>query len=373
MTQLRLLPAERFEHLLRWREGHYVPILKSLPGELRALAAASDATRDRLTPFIEATGKAGVKEPPASSTYPRLAERLAPAVRAGRPFFLDFRRLDSRAKVIVGQNGRKAAVGVIEHVFEHCRSLGLAFIPVLAPVHDAHRASRVRAAVERDGRGLCLRVPGAAAFWSDGFADSIRSLLASVGASCAQTDLLIDLAHIPSPPGFTDRHITRLVENVPNLDEWRSLIVAGTVTPATAAGWEEGGITELPRHEWLLYRNLRAVVPARVPTFGDYAIQHPDPPGGGGPGMRANVRYTIEEFLLFARGHSILEHGLEQYRELCQMLMNRPEFSGADYTWGDRIIASTAAGSIGPAGEPRWRAAGTSHHLRFVTEAVAAL
>jgi hypothetical protein len=371
--QMRIFSPDGFERPLKWHEGHYVPILKSLPGELRALTAASSATWDRMTPLIEATGKAGVEAPPARSTYPKLAERLAPAVRA-RAFFLDFPRLDTRARVNVGQRDRKVAVSVIEHIYEHCRSLGLTFIPVLAPGHDAQRASLVRGALERDGRGLCLRVPVTGIVWADDFGSSIRTLLADTGSSCAQTDLLIDLSYVPSPPGFAVRHIKRLIESLPNLDDWRSLILAGTVIPSTAAGWQEGGITELSRHDWLMYRDLRLLGPGRVPAFGDYAIQHPEPPpGGGGPGMRANIRYTTDELVLFARGYSILEHGRDQYRELCHMLVKRPEFCGATYTWGDGAIAATAVATTRPKGEPQWRSAGTSHHLRFVTESVEGL
>ena len=83
--------------------------------------------------------------------------------------------------------------------------------------------------------------------------------------------------------------------------------------------------------------------------------------------MRGSVRYTTEDLVLFARGGSILEFGAEQYRDLCKMLIGRPEFAGADYSWGDRVINATAKSALRPAGEPRWRAAGTSHHLQLVT------
>jgi hypothetical protein len=369
--QLNLLPGDSFKHPLKWREMHYVPLLKSMPGELTALKSASSATWDRMTPLVEATGRAGVDELPASSTFPNLARRLGPAITAGRPFFLDFPWLDSRAKVHVRVRDSKKAVNVIEHVFEGCRSSGLTFIPVLAPGHDALRASLVKAAIERDGHGICLRVPITGVVWEKSVASSIEKLLAKVGTGPHEIDLLLDLSHVSSPPGFSARHVKTLIESIPNLREWRSLILAGTVIPSTAAGWEEGGITELTRHEWLLYRELLGLAPERMPTFGDYAIQHPEPPEAGGPGMRGSIRYTTEQVVLFARGYSIVEHGSDQYRELCQMLVNRPEFCGADYSWGDQIIGATAASSTRPSGEPLWRGAGTSHHLRFMAESVA--
>ena len=71
-----------------------------------------------------------------------------------------------------------------------------------------------------------------------------------------------------------------------------------------------------------------------MPSFGDYAIQHPRPPhDGGGPGMRATIRYTANGETLVARGQgSIIQEGNAQYRLLCQQLVVRSEFAGRVYS-----------------------------------------
>jgi hypothetical protein len=58
---------------------------------------------------------------------------------------------------------------------------------------------------------------------------------------------------------------------------------------------------------------------------------------------------------------------------LCKMLVGRSEFAGPDFSWGDRVIHHTANSSSRPAGEPTWRGAATSHHLRLVVDAMAGL
>jgi hypothetical protein len=365
---MRLLPEQPFEHPLRWGKGHYVPILKSMPGEFNALIHASPTTWDRLTPLIEATGQAGVEQAPRASRFRGLPGRLARAIGAERPFLLDFPWLDSRALINVGKPGARTPVNVIEYVFEECRRLGLTVIPVLRPDHDQGRQALIRATMERDGRGVCIRVPIASRFWGQGFGHAIEGLCANLGVERDQADLLLDLAYIPTPPGFAAEHVARLLTSIPHIEEWRSLILAGTVVPSTAAGWPEGGITRVPRHEQSLYEELVRSTLVRRPTFADYAIQHPEPPAEGGPGMRANIRYTIDGFLLYVRGHSILEHDAQQYQQLCSMLVQHPEFSGSTYSWGDQIIADTATGKLPPKSEPQWRGAGTSHHLRLVAE-----
>ena len=82
--------------------------------------------------------------------------------------------------------------------------------------------------------------------------------------------------------------------------------------------------------------------------------------------MRANIRYTVEQLTLIARGQGpVVQAGREQYRELCQMLIEREEFAGRDFSWGDAIIDDCANGLREPGAQALWRGAGTSHHLRF--------
>lgn len=87
--------------------------------------------------------------------------------------------------------------------------------------------------------------------------------------------------------------------------------------------------------------------------------------------MRANIRYTSDNVTLVARGRgAVVQEGREQYRELCRMLVDRPEFVGSAYSWGDEQIAACASGAIEPGWQNLWRGAGSSHHLRLVTEQV---
>src|SRR5205085_11885443 len=113
-----------------------------------------------------------------------------------------------------------------------------------------------------------------------------------------------------------------------------------------------GTVGRLPRREWELWRKLQTQQISRLPTFGDYAVQHPEPPAEGeegGPGMRANIRYTLDDVTLVPRGHGPLQQeGAQQYRQLCREIVADAGYAGATYTWGDRKIAECAAGSGHP-------------------------
>jgi hypothetical protein len=344
-----------------------------MPGEIDALTHAAATTWERMTPLIEVTGDLDTGEPPERSTIPNLTNRLKPAITAGRPFFLDFPWMSSAAQVLVGPTGKRQPVNAVEHVYRGCRESGLSFIPVVGPHRDPARVGLVREALRTDGRGVCLRVPLGGVVWATerALADTMNELLGALNCKAESADLVVDLGYLGIEPGFDASHLLKQLNALPSLEAWRSLILLGTVIPETLAGLEEGGITEVPRHEWLLWKKLRELKPKRLPTFGDYGVQHPQPPAGGGPGMRANIRYTTEKLVLFARGHSVLEHGSAQYGKLCEMLVGRPEFKGANYSWGDWCLDYYAKTGHSP-GEPMWRGAGTSHHLRLATDGVAA-
>ena len=52
-----------------------------------------------------------------------------------------------------------------------------------------------------------------------------------IGAEPGITDIVLDMRYIDPDPGLETRHILRVIESLPLLAEWRSLILAGTVIP----------------------------------------------------------------------------------------------------------------------------------------------
>ena len=350
----------------------YVPILKTLGGELRALEEAAASTRNGFVPLVEvARQKIAGLGPPPSSRLPRTADRLEAAIGPGRPFFLDFPWLSSKTRIKVRQGNSRVPVLAIEHIMADCIGRGLDFIPVARPTKDVGYLSLVKNAAAVHGRGVCLRIP-LAAVWvtGNGIARTLDSLLTATDVDRGAADLLLDLRYIDPTPGFDAGHLARSLASVPALHEWRSLTIAGTVIPSTLAGFQEDDITPLQRHEWRVWKELRSLGIDRLPDYGDYGVQHPDPPDASGPGMRANIRYTTDDCFLMVRGRSVIEYGYDQYSGLCTKLSGHKDFAGGPFSWGDQAIVDCAAGYPAPKTQQHWRGAGTSHHLRHVVEAL---
>ncbi|MFN8204441.1 MAG: hypothetical protein U0S48_17935 [Solirubrobacteraceae bacterium] len=98
-------------------------------------------------------------------------------------------------------------------------------------------------------------------------------------------------------------------------------------------GVKEGTVGALARREWELWSELRKRELPRVPAFGDYAIQNPEPPADdiGGNTMRANIRYTTTSETIVARGAAGEPGGQRAVPRPVQLITAHPEFSGPGY------------------------------------------
>jgi hypothetical protein len=265
-------------------------------------------------------------------------------------------------------------------MYEAARKRGLLFVPVL-PLgrrHNADYVKLVRDAALRDGRGLALRYPLVKVALGPGRTHTtlLREVLDEMGMDVSGADVLVDLGYLSGDEELEPEDVSDALDQVVAVGDWRSIVWLGTSMPSMLGGGTiaEGEVGQLPRREWELWSALKRERRGRLPTYGDYAVQHPEPPhdeNGGGNTMRANIRYTVEQLTLVARGHGpVVQAGREQYRDLCRMLMEREEFAGREFSWGDAIIEDCATGLCEPGAQSLWRGAGTSHHLRQATDQV---
>ena len=85
--------------------------------------------------------------------------------------------------------------------------------------------------------------------------------------------------------------------------------------------------------------------------------------------MSANIRYTVQNDWLVLRGKSVQGPlGYDQYHKLCESLISLAEYSGSDFSWGDKRIELCAKREVGPGNATTWRMVGTSHHIAYVLE-----
>lgn len=347
----------------------YVPHLQDHAGELlalRSLIATDAAVLDAVTPVLQLVG--GKKRELSRAAIKGHIERIAGGVGADRLFYLDFLRADP-ARRLPTRTGETTAA---EMAYDYARRHQLAFIPVAWTTSRAGHVNATANAAVCDGRGLALRhrVLGSTSAAGIPLDELLARCLADLRLPANETDLLLDLGYLDEDIEVSSSRVARLAAKAASVGPWRRIVLSGSSVPKTMGCVPEDGSGMLERREWALWLSLPAELREAL-DFGDYGIQHPTPPKDGGPGMRANIRYTLPDAHLVVRGRGdVRVEGAAQYVALCQRLVASGHFAGPKYTWGDDLIQRCADSHVPPGDQTTWRAAGTAHHLRVLSEQV---
>lgn len=350
---------------------HYVPVLKWKQGEYQALQRLASPTKDALTPLLEIPGvgfdhEAGTNRETVDSHLGDFARRLKSKWGA-RNCFVDLKYIDPAARMADGRHP-------LEAVFDDLRTEGCRAVPVVGLGRDAAYSRAVAAVIRADRRGVCLRLEVGDFDRADLGAD-ITALLTTLGVGHADTDLVVDYgAPNFQPINAYVRVMLTLNAMVPVLNRWRSYTVVATSYPSTIAGIVGRPFTVIPRNEWVAYQALVARLgEARIPTFGDYAVAHPDPVELDMRFIKpfAKLRYTFEDSWHIGRGDTVRTHGFGQYQQLCRDVTGQAYFSGPHFSSGDQYIADCAAGTAATGNLTTWVWVSTNRHLTKVVDDLA--
>ncbi len=369
---------------------HYVPILKGKQGELDALGKTSKKLISGFTPLLEVppispTYLPGQDDPIPSKTIDAhvvyIGEKFAEALTNYPSVFVDGYYIETEDELEDGSSP-------IDAVFQSLRQQTVPFIPVLGLDRVEDYAESVKKAIEADKRGCCLRL-----FESDlesivELGPQIDSILKFLGLKAKDVDLLVDFGpKVPSKAALPYQ-----IDALPLVNDWRTLTVAASAFPVDMSGVAQNSIEEIDREEWISWLSLRGKRKAlqRMPTYGDYAINHPvlseiDPRIMS---MSPNIRYSDSTNYVVAKGQAIPRKKKKptpqeeaarekllpkvQYPQLAAKIKKHPSWKGEKFSWGDKFIdACSRKECVGSA--TNWRAVGTCHHIAVVVQQIASL
>lgn len=353
----------------------YVPILLTRQGERHALRVISPTVRAALRPLfvvhpVATDPRTGLPKMSVEQHITKIAKELVKDWGVD-PAFIDLSWVDTSQPMPNGTHAVEWFVGLAD-------SLGLKLAPAISAGHDpAYRAAAVSAA-HGVGTTLCLRLTPQE--WHDlgtPVGDGrLAGLLAETGRPATDVHLILDFgAEITATTSLAIAAIRPALQSLPLAYDWASVTVAGTGMPVGTAEVGAGGAAELPRLEWILWQQLTG--PGyRRPSFGDYAVQHPDPRSDFNPlfmDSAAQLRYTISQAWFVARGRGVRKVGHDQIRGLAQQVCAHPEYASASFSWGDDWLYQCANGTCRPGAQGVWRKVTTNHHLTFVVSQLANL
>jgi hypothetical protein len=341
---------------------HYVPIIRWKAGERIALRELYDDDKAGLTPLIEIPPDSVEKALKKKTSLAEFASQLRVQILdcwGRQPAFLDISHLTAR----VDPNQRFAFT---EQFYKQANAIGLSPLPVVglggaSPASTHNRITSFESS-------MCLRV-GRGDLVSGGLTRKISNWISIHETDASKVHLVLDLRILDS----SDQGYLQFYSNIPLLDEWNTVTIVGGSFPKDLQEFPVGEHL-LPRTEWDYWKQLVRGRLVRTPTFGDYATLHPylQTPF---PGMNvsASIRYTTDDHWLVMRGEGLLNKdgaGHAQYPANAQMLIERPEFCGRDFSFGDNYIYERPVKSDQPGIPMNWVTVGVNHHLTFVVRQI---
>ncbi len=353
---------------------HYVPILKGRDGEYRALQALMPSVRNALTPLLEIPpipwdDEQGRPARTIDKHLKKVGQKVERAWGSGRNLFIDLLWIAEADRMNGGEHP-------LRFVFRGFKEREVDAIPVVGLVRGQDYLAVCREIIREDGRGVCVRVQREDFVDFDDIGARLRQTLDDLNVNVRNADLILDLrALTPAERCLEADAVITLVNRLPAIAEWRTFTIAATSFPRNLIGLPPSASSLIPREEWDLWRAICRCRPTlrRAPTFGDYAISHPEPAEVDPRVMRpsASIRYTCDGAWLVLKGRNLRDYGYREFRQVCHELIRRTEYSGSQFSWGDGYIDDCAAERVGTGNLTTWRQVGTSHHLAFAARQLA--
>lgn len=340
---------------------HYVPVLKVKRGEKAALLRIATNLRMRITPLLEIVERKPDKKTLAAHLDTAF-EGLAESAGAYPRCFLDVREIEP--------DGPQAAA----EVFDRAANLGMVFTPVTG----LSRTVDVAAAFSNRTHGLALRLTKLE-FEDGGLTDRVEAFLGLHTVRPNDIDLIIDLGAVENMIADGIAALTEaFMAEVPHHDRWRTFTVSACAFPLSMGGVDRHSHDLVERADWIAWRDhlhadRRRL--ARLPTFGDYAIQHPSGVEGFDPRIMpisASIRYTTDEHWLLVKGESTRSTppGV-QFPGLATRLVYghlQSYFAGSAHCDGCASMKAAADGAPKFGSPEAWRKLGTIHHISTVMQ-----
>jgi Beta protein len=339
----------------------YVPVLKWKMGEYQALSRLEDNIKARVVPLIEI--------PPPGYDFESqqlkktneehlkdFGKRLS-SKWGNRSCFVDLLNFDNAVRI--------AKQHCITHIFEQTVEHGCNAIPVLnaGSTESCLKAAAKIPSIEKVG--LAIRLSG------DDFDDpklgtKLTHISNTVGVSWGEVDVVVDLGTPDYSPKTVFRGgLNERLKAIPQSAKARSVIIVGSSFPESLQAYKDENF--IPRREFTGYTDFVNFLDdsARVPTFGDYSAAHPSIVELD---MRlikpyAKLRYTLTDKWYIAIGRAVRTAGFEQYRDMCQALIDEDFFDGGDFSAGDKYIEDCANGDVPTGNLSTWVWVATNRHI----------
>lgn len=205
-------------------------------------------------------------------------------------------------------------------------------------------------------------------------ASDILAFMGAYKLDPAKIDIVLDMESVYGQKTIAVASTMNFIVGIiPNQGQWRTFSIVASGFPEHMGVVQTFGTLRIERVEWLAWQLLhaqRSKLP-RMPSFGDYGIQHPSGVEGYDPRYMSTssaIRYTTDTEWFFIKGQSNkYQKSSTQLPHLAKALIGSNFFYGGSHCYGCSSAISCAAGQAGFGSLEAWRKIGTAHHLSVVS------
>lgn len=340
-------------------EVKYIPILRWKTGEKNCLERLSENTAKKTIPFIEVS-------PPSDSTSEEDAQKkLQKLINSfntswnNKPFYLYLSQdwyinIDSTDQIFE----------IFDNIYTGINH------PEAIPafdISDEVNISNAKNLIKKNG--ICLRVSGND---FEGLDKMLDKYVDSSWISPENTDLLLDLKYIGKEIYPHKAALTTAISDIPNIANYRRIIVASCSFPADISGIPSNTIEEIVRHEVSIHDlclKLQKTFSFNY-VYSDYGPMNLNEVAFVlGMSPKFKIKYTTPDKYLVIKGLTVKKGGLDLPNIIpcCKQLVKHTEFSGANFSYGDKIISDIANGTSGKGGNlTNWVEYNFNHHITLI-------
>lgn len=361
---------------LLFDHNRYVPVVRWRRGEQSALELLNPSLKNSLTPLIEIPPipwdfENDVPKRTVDKHLENIGTQVEKCWDCTNPVFIDALQicLDDEEQM---EDGRHP----LEFIVDELQAKGIPVIPVISSNYGTNYHVTVKSILAKYHNGICFRLSDVD---FDDMKTSIEKFLNFFSIQPKEIDIIVDYNYIdPDYVTRTARLVLGTFSTLPYISDWRTLTFIGTSFPRDLSKIATGTDGSIPRTEWLIYKKILESNLSRIPSFGDYIISNPvyDEIDPRFMQMAAAIRYTVaDEFLIF-RGYSVRSpkyNGWGQTQGLAQRIIKHSQYSGENYSFGDKYIYDCAHETKSTGNAEVWRKVGTNHHLTLAINEISSL
>lgn len=360
---------------MKFDHTRYVPCLRWNQGEYQAVLLLKNQTKEMLTPLIEVSEREWDFE--LEKPKKTLEDHIAQFAKRIKEKWGDaYCFIDTNPEIYNNDLILEDGTHPIKFIFNDIIKKKINGVPVTGVSRSDSYNNAVKDILDQNDLGICFRVKITECTKSD-FKTKIDTLIEKYKMEAEKIDIILDLEcpDFPSIEGFS-KAIINVLNKFPYYTSWKTFTILGTSIPKSMADVKKG-IDYKPRNEWILYKSLIGLLNKqnmRLPSFGDYTINHPNLVKGNMKFFKksAKVIYAIDDQWCFNKGDLVeRKPDFFQFHDLCLKIVKLPYYMGKTFSEGSRYIYDCANKKESHGNLTTWKKVGTNHHIEKVVYDIA--